>query len=87
MTVQVSRPGLPLQQLSSSVQENKYLSVVHMDIDYMKDYQEFTLAEAWQNLSNFIEQLHRKGIHAVIKVGPALAVTGEAFLRARNAVS
>ncbi|VDK63441.1 unnamed protein product [Anisakis simplex] len=82
---QISRPGLSLEELSSFVQDNKYQSVVHINIDYMKDYQEFTLAQSWQNLSNFIEQLHRKDIHAVIEVGPVLAVTGEAFLRARNA--
>uniref|UniRef100_A0A183U3Y7 Sucrase-isomaltase n=1 Tax=Toxocara canis TaxID=6265 RepID=A0A183U3Y7_TOXCA len=48
------------------------LDAPNFDIDYMNRYMDFTTGSNWQNLGQFVNQLHNEGLHVILIFDPAI---------------
>ncbi|VDK17409.1 unnamed protein product [Anisakis simplex] len=60
------------------------LDAANFDIDYMDRYMDFTIGAKWSKIGEFVDQMHKENLHAILIFDPAIDVTSEPFKRARQ---
>ncbi|VDM96215.1 unnamed protein product [Thelazia callipaeda] len=58
------------------------LDTTYADIDYMNRYQDFTIAQTWQGLSDYVDKLHENELNLFLIFDPAVQIDSAAFKNA-----
>uniref|UniRef100_A0A914ZM23 P-type domain-containing protein n=1 Tax=Parascaris univalens TaxID=6257 RepID=A0A914ZM23_PARUN len=84
---QISRSGYgsasELETVVNNVSSAGILfDVININMDYMNESRDFTLAEGWTELENVSQNLHKDGYRITLLFNAAISVTGASFRRA-----
>ncbi|ETN75008.1 glycosyl hydrolase, family 31 [Necator americanus] len=84
---QLSRYGYKdLEEMIEKVRRNIEVGVpietTVCDIEYMDRYKDFTIGKGWEELPTYVEELHKKGMRAILIWDPAIQVDYDVFERA-----
>ncbi|VDK68077.1 unnamed protein product [Cylicostephanus goldi] len=73
--------------VEKNIQAGVPVDTVVGDIDYMDRYKDFSIGESWREFPAYVDQLHSRGMRAVLMFDPAIQANYEPFGRAIAAVS
>ncbi|KIH66498.1 glycosyl hydrolase, family 31 [Ancylostoma duodenale] len=60
------------------------LDVPYADIDYMERYKDFTLGSDWAGFAEYVDELHKMGLHLILIFDPAVEADYGSFQRGRE---